>query len=89
MALIAAARCFDVVLHILTVDNKSSNITETVYGPAVPGWYPSFSVLHLPGHYNYLVRREVDKADHYDFLNNTYNSVPTGDHSLGFEQYSQ
>ena len=89
MALIATARCFDVVLHILTIDNKSSNITETVYGPVVPGCYPSFSVLHLPGHYNYLVRREVDKADNYDFLNNTYKSVYTGDHSLGFEQYSQ
>ena len=87
-ALFAAARCFDVVLHILTVNNKSLNITETVYGPAAAGNYPSFSVLHLPGHYNYLVKREVDAADHYDFTSNSYSPVTTYDSSPGYEYYT-
>lgn len=86
-ALFAAARCFDVVLHILTVDNKSSNLTETVYGPADSGFFPAFSVLHLPGHYNYLVKREVDVSDHYDFPQNTYNPVQTPDSHLGYEEF--
>ena len=62
--------------------------TETVYGPAAPGNYPSFSVLHLPGHYNYLVKREVDAADHYDFTSNSYSPVTTYDSSPGYEYYT-
>jgi len=86
LALIAAARCFSVVLRILTVDNKSADITETVYGPELQGWYPSFSLLHLPGHYNYLIRSELQEADHYDFASNYYYPIPTG-RIIGYEQF--
>lgn len=72
VALIAAARCFSVVLHIFSYDNKSSDIAETVYGPESPGWRPSFSLLHLPGHYHCLIRREVHERDRYDFTSNSY-----------------
>ena len=86
VALMAAARCFSVVLHILTIDNKSSNLTETVYGPEVQGLYPSFALLHLPGHYNYLEQRELYEADHYDYQTNTYTPNPTH-RIIGYENY--
>jgi hypothetical protein len=78
VALIAAARCFSVILHIFTIDNKSAEFTETVYGPETPGHHPSFSLLHIPGHYHYLIRRELHEADRYDFTSNTYNPIQTG-----------
>jgi ubiquitin thioesterase protein OTUB1 len=86
LALIAAARCFSAVLHIFTIDNKSSDITETIYGPESPGCYPSFSLLHLPGHYNYLIRREVHEADHYDFASNSYSPISI-QQIIGYEQF--
>ena len=88
VALIAAAQCFSVGLRIITVDNKSQDVTETVYGPVVPGHYPTFSLLHIPGHYNYLIRREVVTADGYDFNTNTYKPVMTRS-VLGYEQFPQ
>ena len=74
----AAARCFSVVLHVVTVDTGSWSVVENVYGPDSQGRYPSISLLQLDGHYSSLVRREVHEADHYDFATNTYNPVPTG-----------
>lgn len=87
LMLIAAARCFEIVLHVFTADTKSSDIIETVYGPAVQGSYPSISLILISGHYNYLVKREVDRADRYDFANNIYNSYRTGDSALGCELF--
>jgi hypothetical protein len=86
ITLIAAARCFSVVLHIFTIDNKCSDITETVYGPESPGWHPSFSLIHLPGPYHYLIRREVHEADNYDFTSNTYSHMPHGQ-IIGYEKF--
>jgi len=87
VALMAAARCFSVVLHILTVDSKSSDITETAFRPVTQGWSPSLSLLHLPGHYNYLVRREVHEADRYDFASNAY--TPITREIVGYEFFQK
>ena len=83
---LAAARCFSVVLHVITIDTGSRSIVVNVYGPDSQGWYPSISMLQLDGHYSSLVRREVHEADHYDFTHNTYNPVPTGQ-VIGYMSY--
>ena len=85
-ALLAATRCYSVILHIVTVDSQSKSIIETVCGPESKDRYPSFSLLRLPDRYNYLIRREVHEADRYDFASNAYTPTPTGQ-LVGYELF--
>lgn len=86
--ILAAARCFSVGIQVFTLNSSAEMVlSERVYGPISDGWYPFLTLLNRSGHFECMIRREVNEADGYDFSTNAFSPIHTGQ-IIGYQQFT-